>query len=331
LQSGSQAPAAGGPTQTGAILGTPSYMAPEQAEGRTRDIGPPADIYALGVILYEMLTGRPPFQGENTWDTLEQVRLQDPLSPRRLQPKVPRDLETICLKCLEKEPHKRYPSARALAEDLRRFLAGEPIQARPTPLWERGRKWAKRRPALTALLVVSIMAVGSLLGGGIWFTAELSRSREEAWNQEKIAKEQQRLAEDEHVRAEALFRRLWAGVQDYVQAVKAGELEAVVRDDPGSLLYVLARDFAHEAATCQQDPKLRPVDRDRLATRYADGAVELLAKARDFGTFRSRERLAELKRDVMLKILETRPDFRKLLDELERTAPSPSHEQPYSR
>jgi hypothetical protein len=164
--------------------------------------------------------------------------------------------------------------------------------------------------------------LASLLGGWIWFTAELSRSRTEAWTQEKIAKQQQRLAEDEHARAEALFRRLWAGVQDYVRAVKAGKLEAVLREDPGSLLYVLARDFAHEAATCQKDPKLRPEDRDRLAERYAGGAVELLAKACDFGTFRSRERLAELKRDVTLKTLQTRPDFRRLVDKLEqRSAP----------
>jgi serine/threonine protein kinase len=310
----------GSPTQTGAILGTASYMAPEQAEGRSRDIGPLADIYALGAILYEMLTARPPFQGESTLDTLEQVRFQDPVPPRRLQPRVPRDLETICLKCLHKEPHQRYLSAGALAEDLNRFLAGEPIRARPTPLWERSRKWARRRPALATLLAVSGMALAGLLGGWIWFTAQLQTSRENALLKEQIATQQQRRAEEERARADALFRRLWSGVQDYVQAVKLGKLEAVLHDDPGSLLYVLARDFARSAEACRKDLKLRPADRDQLAEQYAGRAVELLAKARDFGYFRSPARFAELMKDPTLSSMNMRPDFKKLLRELERPA-----------
>jgi len=117
-------------TQTGAILGTPSYMAPEQAAGR-KDIGPGADIYALGVILYEMLTGQPPFRAASSWDTICQVINEDPTPPSRWHSNVPRDIETICLKCLEKEPAQRYASAGALAEDLERFIAGRPVAARP--------------------------------------------------------------------------------------------------------------------------------------------------------------------------------------------------------
>jgi tetratricopeptide (TPR) repeat protein len=149
-------------TVSGQVMGTPSYMAPEQAQGLSHEIGPPADIYALGAVLYEILTGRPPFKGPTMVETLRQVVFEDPVRPSQLQTRVPRDLETICLKCLAKEAAKRYATAGALADDLRRFLDGETIHARPTPAWERTAKWARRRPLTAAMLALGLLTTAAL-------------------------------------------------------------------------------------------------------------------------------------------------------------------------
>jgi WD40 repeat protein/CubicO group peptidase (beta-lactamase class C family)/Flp pilus assembly protein TadD len=181
-------------TRTGAIVGTPSYMAPEQA-GSGPPVGPPADIYALGAILYECLVGRPPFKAATPLDTVMQVVHDEPVTVRRLQPKCPRDLETITLKCLQKAPARRYATAGELAEDLRRFLGGEPIRARPVGPVERAAKWARRRPAAAALLAVVTLAVAGAVAGGLWFTAQLNERRVEAETERDKARVAQELAD----------------------------------------------------------------------------------------------------------------------------------------
>jgi tetratricopeptide (TPR) repeat protein len=168
------------PTHTGAVLGTPSYMAPEQAEGKVKETAATVDIYALGAVFYELLTGRPPFLAETPLETLVQVKSQEPLPPRRLQPKVPRDLETVCLKCLEKDPTRRYASAEALADDLGRWLRGEPIRARPAGLGLRAAKWAWRRPDQAGLVVTVLLALLSLVAGSLWHYQEIKQQRDVA-------------------------------------------------------------------------------------------------------------------------------------------------------
>jgi WD40 repeat protein/serine/threonine protein kinase len=170
-----------GQTHTGQVLGTPNYMAPEQAIGDSKSIGPLVDVYALGAILYEALTGRPPFQGATVRETLEQVIQRDPLPPSRLQPGLPRDLETICLKCLRKEPAKRYATALDLADDLRRFLDNQPILARPVAWPERLGKWVRRRPAIAALTagLVLVTVVGFALVLWKWLDEAKARGETE--------------------------------------------------------------------------------------------------------------------------------------------------------
>jgi tetratricopeptide (TPR) repeat protein/tRNA A-37 threonylcarbamoyl transferase component Bud32 len=177
-----------GQTTSGAIMGTPSYMPPEQAGGRLHEIGPATDVYALGAILYELLTGAPPFREESVLATLRRVESEEPQAPSRLRRRLPRDLETICLKCLAKEPAKRYAAAQDLADDLRRFLDGEPIVARPARLGERAWKWVKRRPTLAALIGMSVAAALTLPIVAISWSLQVRAERDRARHNLQVAR-----------------------------------------------------------------------------------------------------------------------------------------------
>jgi serine/threonine-protein kinase len=311
-------------THSGQILGTPSYMAPEQAEGSRGKIGPAVDVYALGASLYEMLTGRPPFKGETTLDTLEQVRLQEPVPPRRLQPKVPRDLETICLKCLHKEPSRRYRSAAALADDLQRFLRGQPILARPASLWSLGVRWARRQPALAGLIAVSVLAVASLLGIGVWFTEQVRGERDHAREEQRQADRERQTAQRERdeanrqrERAETILSHACAAVDE--KAWRMVSRKGAMEQDraPGNILYNLACVYAQAAESTRRTTALSLTDRQELIDRQSARAVELLQYCRALGLFKQPDKLERLQKDRDLDPLRGRSDFRKLLADVQ--------------
>jgi tetratricopeptide (TPR) repeat protein len=205
-------------THSGMVVGTPSYMAPEQAAGHDR-LTTAADVYSLGAILFALLTGKPPFQAPTRLETLRQVAEQMPARPQTLNARVDRDLETICLKCLDKSPEQRYAGAQALAEDLERWLADEPIHARPAPLWTRGLKWAKRRPALAALLLVSLGMVLSLVIGFLQYQERRATVAEQALNERRRADSLRTEVQGLLLQGqEAMAARQWAQAQFHLSS-----------------------------------------------------------------------------------------------------------------
>jgi WD40 repeat protein len=209
-------------THSGAILGTPSYMAPEQASGLARQVGPAADIYALGVVLYELLTGRPPFVGATVLETMEQVRGQEPVAPAQLNPRVSRDLETICLKCLEKDPRRRYASAHELAEELDRFLQHCPIRARPVSRLARLTRWCRRNPVPAMLTGAMVLALVLGTAASSYFALDARDQAREAVAQTATAQENELRALREKRTGD---RRLY--IADLLQAQHAWEQSRV--------------------------------------------------------------------------------------------------------
>ncbi|SRR5579883_3065255 len=223
-------------TQTGAIVGTPQYMAPEQTSGRKGAVTTATDVYGLGAVLYAILTGRSPFQGETVLETLEQVREREPEPPRRSNTKVDRDLETVCLKCLQKESQRRYESAQALVEDLERWLSGDSIRARRASRWERLNKWMRRRPTLAALVLVTALSIMGYIGGLLWYNLQLQESAwrehqlaEEATRQRDVAREQRRLARKAVDKMYSEVAEKWLANQPDMQGLQKQFLEEALR------------------------------------------------------------------------------------------------------
>ncbi len=228
-----------GQTESGMILGTPSYMAPEQAEGRSSRVGPPADVYGLGAILYEMLTGRPPFVAESNMETVLQLFQTEPVAPSKLQPKTPRDLETICLKCLQKDPRRRYACAEELADDLQRFLSSETIQAKPPTLAEQLWKWSKRSPAIATLSACMVLAGVCGLGIVVLHQRDLRTKLGQALADERGAR-QAEVAASEQMRVSELRAKA-------NELLRAGETALVAQNwDDAQLQLTRARDQVAE-------------------------------------------------------------------------------------
>jgi serine/threonine protein kinase len=219
-----------GRTHTGTVLGTPSYMAPEQAEGQAHAAGPAVDVYALGAVLYECLTGRPPFKAATPLETVLQVIADEPLPPSRLNREVPRDLETICLKCLHKDPRKRYATAADLADDLARFRAGESIAARPAGTVERASKWVRRRPALAALAAVSVLAAVGLLATVLLYNARLQAEYTRVAQERDAAEKARRESEKRLALSYFAYGRLCAVAARLATAADRAQAEESLRE-----------------------------------------------------------------------------------------------------
>jgi serine/threonine protein kinase/tetratricopeptide (TPR) repeat protein len=248
----------GGPTQVGSVLGTPSYMAPEQAAGQKGLVTTAADVYGLGAILYELLTGRPPFRGETPLETLHQLMHEEPPRPRGLCPEVERDLETIALKCLEKDPRQRYASALALAEDLERFVAGKPIHARPVGVAERLWRWCRRQPALAAVSGFAVVAVAAVVVGSIFFALREAHHAGELQHQQDQTQHALEEARRQQAVAEESFRQAHQAVNDFCVRVSQ-QLEAVPHLQPlrKELLEAALRYYQTFLDQRAEDPKLR--------------------------------------------------------------------------
>jgi serine/threonine protein kinase/lipoprotein NlpI len=245
--------------QSSVVVGTPSYMAPEQASGQ-QGLTTASDVYSLGAILYAMLTGRPPFRAENRQATLHQLAEQTPARPRTLNARVDRELETICLKCLDKSPAQRYHSAQALANDLERYLADEPIEARPTSLWARGLKWARRRPAVAALLAVSVAAILSLGTSYLQYQDQRASAAEHALQErhrtDELQKEVRRLL---RLGEQALAQHKWADAKAYLASARQllGAEKALLDLQAPVELALAASDVALRRAEARQEADQR--------------------------------------------------------------------------
>ena len=290
-----------GLTLSGTPVGTPSYMSPCQARGDKTAMGPATDIWALGAILYELLTGRPPFRSDTASATLHQVVNDEPVLPRRLNPRVPRDLQTICLKCLDKEPHKRYASAQALADDLRRFERGEPIQARPVGPLERGVRWMRRRPTLAGAL-----GAGVLLGLALFVTVLWSHGQRKALEAAAVAYAEADLRESVQLRdrgefkaAAALLQRAKDRLREFVplelrdrQATAFATLEFVTRLDairveralvkpPAETLSVLVLPMTADVDATPSGRHYQEAFRDARIGAPGDDPAEVAARVRN--------------------------------------------------
>ncbi len=302
-----------GLTRSGIPMGTPGYMAPEQALGQTHAIGPASDVYALGAILYETLTGGPPFRANTSAETLRQVVEQEPTPPSRRNAKVPRDLEVICLKCLRKEPLRRYPSAAALAEDLRHFERAEAITARPTGRLERSARWLRRRRVQVAALSIGTLLGIALVSAGLWL-----RSEHEAGvrrERDRVLREQALVAWADAIHlnratlvegrfnpaAERRFNNARAD-RDYESAFREAGFGAI-GDDPAGVAALIAASSARQPllaalgdwAICAADDRRRAWILD--VARKADPDA-WRGRARDLAAWADRTSLAELARNA---------------------------------